>query len=115
MLSVVRGALFGGRIGIATHFSSTRTLLCFVNAFSEQGWQLPRMLSETVGSEGTHDDFKPQTKDADTTPDVFETIKNDISTNKIFIYMKVGVMDGPISEWVMRREFLRHLCVASVT
>ena len=89
MLSIARSAFLGGRIAAATHFSSTRTLLYFVNAFAEQGWQWPRMLSETVGSEGTHDDFKPQTRDPETAPDVFETIKNDISTNKIFVYMKV--------------------------
>lgn len=52
-------------------------------------WRAARLFSETVGSEGSHDDFKAQTKDVASASDVFETIKSDISTNQVFVYMKV--------------------------
>jgi hypothetical protein len=41
------------------------------------------------GHDDTHDDFKPRYK-AEAAEDVEDTIKNDISTHKVFLYMKVG-------------------------
>jgi len=53
------------------------------------GWNLTRALSQTLGGSDSHDDFKPQIKEMSEEGDVFGTIKNDISNNRIFVYMKV--------------------------
>lgn len=61
------------------------------HASAEQGVVTTRLFSEVVGSEGSHDDFKPESKEASAVPDVFDTIKKDISTHRVFLYMKVSL------------------------
>lgn len=46
-----------------------------------------------VSGEDSHDDFKPKYKD-EPVDDAKTTIENDIKSNQVFIYMKVGLDKG---------------------
>jgi len=54
---------------------------------------LKRGFASKVGTDDTHDDFKPQYK-AEPVSDVNKLIEGDVKSNTVFVYMK-GVPDAP--------------------